>query len=125
MTGKKHTLSEEAASKIAIGDHPEWKRDYENGTLPDEIIGADGQPMSPRMHLSIHVIVERQLAADDPQGVVAVAEELSRLGISHHDIRHEIGRAVANQIWGIQQGEGGFDEDEYFSDLKEIVDSHR
>ena len=63
-------MTEDAALEIALGDHPEWRRAWERGDLPDEITGEDGQPMSPRAHLHIHAIVERQLAADEPKGVL-------------------------------------------------------
>jgi hypothetical protein len=122
---KKRELSEDAAYEIALQDHPEWRRALENDSLPDEIAGPDGQPMSPRMHLMLHVIVERQLAADDPKGVVAIAEELAELGVSGHDIRHEIGRAVCQQMWQIMKKQQAFDERQYFDDLREIVDTHR
>ena len=68
--------------EIAVRDHPEWRKASNGGALPDEVIGEDGEPMSPRVHLHIHVIVERQLAADDPEGVVAIADELMQLGWS-------------------------------------------
>ena len=48
--------------------------------MPDEIMGDDGEPMSPRMHLTIHTIVERQLSADEPEGVVEIAEQLESNG---------------------------------------------
>lgn len=44
--------------------------------MADEIHGENGEPVSPQAHLHIHVVVERQLAADDPQGVPAIAREL-------------------------------------------------
>ncbi|MEX0714555.1 MAG: DUF1841 family protein [Pirellulales bacterium] len=122
---KKRELSEDAAYEIALQDHPEWRRALENDSMPDEIAGPDGQPMSPRMHLMLHVIVERQLAADDPKGVVAIAQELAKLGVSHHNIRHEIGQAVCQQLWQTMKNKQPFDERQYFADLREIADSHR
>ena len=122
---RKKKLSEDEAQEIALKDHPEWRRQLEDDTLPDEIVGEDGEPMSPRAHLAIHSVVERQLAADDPKGVVAIARQLEELGLSRHDIRHEIGRALANQMWYIMQEECTFDEKSYFADLREIVQSHR
>jgi hypothetical protein len=93
--------------------------------LPDEIIGDDGEPMSPRMYIIVHTIVERRLSADDPRGVVGIAQELKRLGVSRHDIRHEIGRAVVSQIWRIQKEGSEFDEGRYLAELEEIVEAHR
>ncbi len=126
MARKRRALSEDEAFELTLRKfHPEWRRDLDNGTLPEEIIGADGEPMSPMLHLTIHAIVERQLSLDEPKGVVAIAEELSRLGVSRHDIRHEIGRAVANQIWYLQKERCVFDEVRYRADLEAIVASHR
>ncbi|MEO2047639.1 MAG: DUF1841 family protein [Pirellulales bacterium] len=87
-------MSEEDALAIVLKDHPEWRKQWDDGTLPDEIIGEDGEPMSPKMHIMFHTIVERQLATDEPNGVVAVATKLEQLGLSHHDICHTIGEAV-------------------------------
>ncbi len=50
MAKKKREISEDAAFELAIRDHPEWRRALENGGLADEILGEDGQPMSPQAH---------------------------------------------------------------------------
>ena len=118
-------LSEEDALAIVLKDHPEWHGQWEDGTLPDEIIGEEGEPFSPRMHIVVHTIVERQLAADEPEGVVAVAQGLEQLGLSHHDIRHAIGEAVASQLWYMNKEGCLFDEGRYMADLRKTVDSRR
>ena len=81
--------------------------------------------MSPQLHLTIHAVVENQLAANEPKGVASIAKELEELGLSQHDIRHEIGRAVATQIWQGLKEQQSFDEGQYFSELRDIVKSHR
>jgi hypothetical protein len=81
MTNKKE-LSEDEALEIVLSDHPQWRQQWKDGTLPDEIIGDNGEPMSPRMHIMIHTIVERQLSADEPEGVVEIAEQLEQLNFS-------------------------------------------
>jgi hypothetical protein len=122
---RRKQLSEEDALAIVLKDHPEWRKQWDDGTLPDEIIGEDGEPMSPRMHIMVHTIVERQLATDEPNGVVAVATELEQLGLSHHDIRHVIGEAVACQLWYMNKEGCMFDEDWYMDDLRKTVDLNR
>ena len=92
---RRKKLSEDEAMRIALKSHPQWRSQWERGTLPDEIVGEDGQPMSPRMHITVHTIVRRQLAADESKGVVAIARELEQLGLSRHELRHAIGQAVA------------------------------
>jgi hypothetical protein len=122
---RRKRLSEDEALLIVLGDHPQWRRQWEDGTLPDEITGEDGEPMSPRMHIEVHIVVERQLADDEPAGVIEVAQELEQLGLSRHDIRHEISRAVAGQLWHMDKEGCAFDEGRYLLDLREIVESRR
>jgi hypothetical protein len=122
---RRKALGEDAAMALVLKSHPEYRRQFERGTLPHEIIGEDGEPMNPHLHLSVHVIVERQLAADDPKGVVAVARELEQLGVDKHEIRHAIGRAVANQLWLLSHEGREFDVDVYMADLREIIDFYR
>ncbi len=122
---KKRELAEDAALETALRDHPEWRRAWEKGELPDEMIGEDGQPMSPHAHLHIHTVVERQLAAEEPKGVVAIARELEQLGVSRHDVRHEIGAVIAEHIWYMTKEECPFDEGRYLVDLRKVVESHR
>lgn len=122
---KKRELTDAAALEIAVRDHPEWRRAWERGELADEILGEDGQPMNPRVHLEIHAVVERQLAADDPKGVVAIARELARLGVSRHDVRHEIGAVAAKQIWRMMNSGSTFNERRYLAELRKIVESYR
>jgi len=122
---KKRELSEEAALEIAVRDHPEWRRAWEKGELPDEIIGEDGQPMSPHTHLQIHAVVERQLVADEPKGVLVIAHELEQLGVSKHNVRHEIGAVIAEHMWYMTKEGCPFDEGRYLAELRAIVESHR
>ena len=122
---KKQELTEDAALEIALRDHPEWRRAWDQGELPDEIVGEDGQPMSPHAHLQIHAVVERQLAADEPKGVVAVAGELEQLGVSQHDVRHEIGTLLAEHMWYMTKEGCPFDEGRYLAELQEVVKLHR
>ena len=122
---KKQEMTDDAALKIALRDHPEWRRAWERGELADEITGEDGQPMSPRAHLHIHAVVERQLAADEPKGVLAIARELEQLGVSRHDVRHEIGAVIAEHMWYMTKEGCPFDEGRYLEELRNTVESYR
>jgi hypothetical protein len=122
---KKRELTEDAALEIALRDHPEYGRAWNKDELPEEIIGEDGQPMSPRAHLHIHAVVERQLADDEPKGVVTIARELELLGVSRHDVRHEIGTVITEHMWYMTKEGCPFDEGRYLADLRKVVESHR
>jgi hypothetical protein len=69
--------------------------------------------------------VERQLAADEPKGVVAIVHELERLGVSEHDVRHEIGSVIAEHMWYMTKEGCPFDDGRYLAELRAIVESHR
>lgn len=122
---KKREMTEDAALEIALRDHPEWRRAWDRDESSDEITDEDGQPMSPRLHLHMHAVVERQLAADEPQGVLAIARELEQLRMSRHDVRHVIGAVIAEHMWYVTKEGCPFDEARYLADLRKIVKSHR
>ncbi len=114
-------LSEEEAWEIALRDHPEYRKAIEKGTLPDEITDEHGNVMSPRAHLAIHVSVERQIAADTPDGIASIAQDLERCGVSHHEVRHLIGEPLAAQMWYMTKEGCPFDERRYLAELHETV----
>ena len=120
---KEHELSEDEAWEVALNDHPELRRAMDEDTLPDEIVDEVGNVMNPRLHLTLHAMVERQIAADEPPGVAAIARELAQRGVSHHEIRHAIGQPLTKQIWYMQKEGCPFDEDRYLGQLQNIVDS--
>ena len=125
MDERKREITEDEALEIAYRDHPEWRRAWEKGELPNEVTGEDGEPMSPQAHLHIHAVVERQLAADDPKGVLAIARELEQLGVSRHDVRHEIGAVISEHMWYMMKEGCPFDEDRYLVELRKIVESYQ
>ena len=118
-------LSEDEAYEIALNDHPEYRRGIIEGTLPETIPGEDGEPMNPRLHVMMHSIVERQLAANEPRGVAEIARQLAALGVSRHEIRHAIAGQLAEQLWAMQAEGARFDEVEYLEQLRDVVDSYR
>ena len=118
-------LSEEEAWEIALNDHPEYRAGIEDGTLPEEILDERGEVMNPRLHLTLHTIVEKQIAADEPRGVAEIARELAALGVSRHNIRHAIATPLVEQLWAMQAEGAEFDEAEYLEQLRDVVDSYR
>ncbi|HVW39403.1 MAG TPA: DUF1841 family protein [Pirellulales bacterium] len=118
-------LSEDEAWEIALNDHPEYREGIEDGTLPEEMLDERGELMNPRLHLTLHTIVEKQLAADEPKGMAEIARELAAVGVSRHNIRHAIATPLVEQLWAMQAEGAQFDEVEYLAQLRDIVDSYR
>lgn len=118
-------LSDDAAWEIVLNDHPEYREDYEDGTLPEVTVGEDGGPMNPRLHMMMHVIVEKQLAADDPPGVAEIGRQLAAAGVSRHEIRHVIACEASEQLWLMQDEGVLFDAETYLANLRDVVKSYR
>ena len=74
--------------------------------------------MNPRLHLNLHAVVERQIASDEPRGVAWIASKLEALGLSRHEVRHEIARPVSNQMFSMMQEKRVFDEKQYMRELR-------
>ncbi len=121
----KRDLTDDEAFEIALADHPEYAGPLARGRLPGEIVDEHGNRMSPRAHLAMHAVVERQLAADDPKGVVAIARELESLGFSPHDVRHEIAAVVAEDLYDIAKRRRAFDAAGCLRKLRAAVDAAR
>jgi hypothetical protein len=65
----------------------------------DAELEVGGEPMSPRLHVSMHEIVTNQLWADDPPEVWATAQRLAALGYERHVILHMIASLVSHDLW--------------------------
>lgn len=114
-------LSEERAMAIVLKNHPDLERMWKQGTLPDEMVNEDGNVWSPRAHLEMHVIIERQLANDTPAGIVDVADRLkAEKKLNEHDVKHVLAAAVGEQIWYMLKEGVLFDEHRYLSDIDRI-----
>lgn len=79
-------------------EHPELASAIERG---DEEIEVDGQSMNPRLHLTIHEIVAKQLWEDDPPEVWKTAQRLLDAGYERHEILHMLGSALTTRIWAV------------------------
>ncbi len=63
---------------------------------------AGHPPMpQPRLHASIHVVVENQLALGNPPTVRAAMDRLTRAGLGRHQAVHEVGTVVSSVIFDV------------------------
>ncbi len=117
-------LNEDEAWEIAVRDHPDLRRALESDSLPEELVDEQGNAWNPRVHLTMHAIVERQIASDEPQGVNAIAQQLANAGVSRHEVRHIIGQAVSTQMWYMMKEGCPFDEERYLGELHELLGTY-
>jgi hypothetical protein len=79
--------------------------------------------MSPRLHLSMHEIVAKQLWADDPPETWPTAQRLMTLGYRRHEILHMLGSVVSGEAWRTMQYKQPFDADRFRAGLDALPES--
>ena len=113
-------LSDEDAVLVeALREHPEYYRVWDQADeLSDEELIQDG--VNPVLHVTIHQIVENQLAAKDLPVVHETLERLMRSGLSRHVAIHAIGSVLCEEIWEILDQDHPFDEERYERGLQQF-----
>ena len=122
---QKKQLSEDEAFQIALDDHPDLRKRWLKDKLPDEMIDDQGNAWSPRMHLQIHAIVERQIANDEPRRIAVIARQLAEAGVDRHEIRHFLAQPVTSQMWHIMKEGRLYDEEQHLRELRKILKKHQ
>ncbi len=108
-------LDEDDSEEMVWEMHPDLNRMRLDGTLPEEMVDGAGNITSPRMHINMHAIIERQLFNNDPEGITDLAvgyEQENKL--TSHEIRHALAAAVSEQIWLMSKERRLFDTQQYF-----------
>jgi hypothetical protein len=96
--------------------HPE----FEGALRNDEEMVADGEPFSPRLHITMHQIVANQLLADDPRETWQTVQRLAGLGYDWHNIMHMIAAVVSDDVHRTLTEQRHFDPDDYARRLREL-----
>ena len=114
-------LSEGDARLIeAMHEHPEYSHLWGRlDELSDEEIERDG--VNPILHVTVHQIIENQLADGDPQEVGRVLKALMQQGLTRHEAIHRIGTVLADEIFHILRDGRPFDEPGYVRRLQQLV----
>jgi hypothetical protein len=112
-------LDEDAVTVKSLQEHPEY---YEIWDRLDELSEEEliQDEVDPILHVTIHQIVENQLAAKDPPVVHETLERLMRSGLSRHEAIHAVGSVLCEEIWEILCQERRFDEERYERGLQQL-----
>lgn len=86
----------------------------------EDITNADGEPMNPRLHVTMHVVTANQLLADDPPETWQTAQRLAGLGYDWHNVMHLVMRPVAEAIRQTQAEKRPFDHADFVRRLAEL-----
>lgn len=100
-------------------EHPE----YADALAADEEVLVDGQPMNPRLHVTMHEVVANQIWDLDPPDTWATAQRLTRLGYDRHEVLHMLGGAVTTQLWQALHEQQPFDLERFLADLEALPES--
>jgi hypothetical protein len=105
---------------LILAEHPELQQAVEDD---EDEITLHGNLMSPRLHISMHEIVAKQLWADDPPETWPTAQRLMALGYARHEILHMLGSVVSGEAWRTMQYKEPFDPDRFRAGLAALPDS--
>jgi hypothetical protein len=96
--------------------HPELEDSLKSGV---EMI-ADGEPFNPRLHVTMHQIVARQLLADDPPETWQTVQRLARMGYDWHNIMHMIAALAVEDVHRAMTEDRRFDAGDYVRRLNAL-----
>ena len=97
----------------AWAEHPEYERFRDTEELTKE-------GTNPRLHVIVHSIVARQLAANDPPETAEALDRLTRAGWDRHDAIHAIGALVAKMLWTTLKKKKPADTEAYRRELNKL-----
>jgi hypothetical protein len=105
------SLLEEGTPNIAwiANEHPGMLQAIWDGQ--DEMPGPDGLQISPRLHLTMHGIVETQFSSTDPPVVREVADRLLGAGWERHEVMHLMCTANIDELLWMLNHEEPFSSD--------------
>ena len=101
---------EDERTFLLEAQHPELEAALERG---EEITTADGEPMNPRLHVTLHLVVANQLLADDPPETWETVQRLAGLGYNWHNVMHLIMGPVTEDMYRVMTEHRPFDRADY------------
>lgn len=111
---------EDERGLLIEGEHPElWDALARHA---DEVV-LHGQPMNPRLHISMHEVVANQILDDDPPETWQTAQRLLDAGYERHEVLHMLGSAVSAELWQVTHEHEPFDRERYLAALRDLPDS--
>ena len=109
----------ESMALAVVLEHPEYHSVLDNR---EHYLERDWKPeageTNPFLHLMMHVAIEEQLSIDQPPGIRAGVEALSRRHGTAHDARHDVMDCLAEMIWNAQRHGAAFDNAAYLDCLQ-------
>jgi hypothetical protein len=108
----------ENVALAVILEHPEYQAMLcDPGRYRDREWKPEGGETNPFLHMMMHLAIEEQVSIDQPPGIRAAVEALSRRHGCAHDARHDVMDCLAEMIWQAQRNGAPFDNAAYLDCL--------
>lgn len=94
----------EAIARDWLIEHPEYDQDLgdvEAALARDYAV--EGGQANPFLHLSMHLSITEQISVDQPRGIRAACQALTRRLGSEHAAHHEVMECLGQMIWTAQR----------------------
>lgn len=94
----------EAIARDWIMQHPEYAGELADveAALASEYTIERGQ-VNPFLHLSMHLSIAEQVSIDQPPGIRAACQALTRKLDSEHEAHHQIMECLGEMLWTAQR----------------------
>jgi MoaA/NifB/PqqE/SkfB family radical SAM enzyme len=115
---------EDARLLEVLKEHREYYKVWGIADTIDEP-GYTIKGVNPFLHVAAHLIIENQLAEENPKEVREILKQLEEAGADRHDAIHLIANPVMEQVFYTMKHKRPFDEQKYVSDLRRIVNDYK
>jgi hypothetical protein len=78
----------------------------------------------PRLHATIHLIVENQIAMGDELTVAATVQRLVRDGLSRHEAIHAVAWVLMRYLTETMRTKTEMDQEAYNQEIRELTEEH-
>ena len=82
--------------------------------------GADGEPVNPRLHVTLPQVIAKPLLADDPPETWQTVRRLAGLGCDWHNVMHLVMGPVTEVVYETMAEKRPFDRADYMRRLAEL-----
>jgi hypothetical protein len=105
-------------------EHPEYADLWDRlDEVSDEEIEHDG--VNPVLHITIHTVIENQIAIGDPPMVEKTVNTLVQKGMSRHEAVHRAGVVLLSEILEVLQNQRPFNTRRYTRNLRKLAKEAR
>jgi hypothetical protein len=110
----------EATLAEVIAAHPEYHRALEDPEAVDRDYLPEGGESNPFLHLSLHLALAEQLAADRPAGIRDLFQSLAGGAADRHHLEHAVLECLAEALWSAQRAGRPPDEEAYLECVRRL-----